>query len=104
MGRYPCGVSMTHAADPGPPMGQWRQGALAGTVYLNAGQVRVFVDSDGCRLDLTWQQWGNLVAGVGERFVALALADPYVIQAARNSIAWAAAARDSADPPPGQGD
>lgn len=91
MGRYPGGVSMTHAAEPHRPPGYWEQGSLSGTVYLNAGQVRVLLERNGCRLDLAWQEWGDLVAGVGERFVGMAMVDPYVIEAARNSLAWAAA-------------
>lgn len=85
MGRYPNGVSMTHAADPDqPPAGTpWSPGYPM--VYTNAGRPRVVLEGAGGRIDLSWEEWSDLVADVGQRFVALVLARPDVLETVRQA-------------------
>ena len=57
------------------------EGARA-AVYVSGGRLRVTVEVLGARIDLSWQEWGDLVATVGEAFTTLALREPDVLRAA----------------------
>lgn len=52
-------------------------------IYVNLGRPRVVLEWPGARIDLSWEQWSDLVADVGQRFVAVVLARPDVLENVR---------------------
>ena len=85
MWRYTPGVSSQDADAAFHPTGRWSLGPLVGTVYLSLGRPRVLLESGESRIDVSWEVWGDLVAGVGERLVTMALRDPDILEAVRQA-------------------
>ena len=89
-------MSSHNATDAFPPTDRDAQEPGYPLVYVNLGRPRVALQTPGGRIDLSWQEWGDLVADVGSRFTALALALPDVLERVREdqvrTVAQAAAA------------